>query len=92
MYEKGGLGIVNRVGETNSIGYDGIKAWNAHAGTFRDFLYENNLVPKIRWFSDVKRGSKDCIEGERGFVTSNRANEPGYEKAVQNILTEIQWI
>ena len=58
MYEEGGLGIVNRVGETNSVGYDGISAWNAHAGTFREFLYEHNLVPKIRWFSDVKRVSK----------------------------------
>lgn len=92
MYEEGGLGIVNRVGKTNSVGYGGITAWNAHAGTFRDFLYENNLVPKIRWFSDVKRVSKYCIEGERGFVTGNRANEPGYEKAVQNILTKIGWI
>ena len=86
MYETGGLGIVNRVGKTNSVGHNGISAWNTHAGTFRDFLYDNDLVPNMRWFSDMKRVSKYCIEGERGFVSNNRAGESGYEKNVEKNL------
>ena len=92
MYETGGLGIVNRVGKTNSVGHNGISAWNTHAGTFRDFLYDNDLVPNMRWFSDMKRVSKYCIEGERGFVSNNRAGESGYEKNVEKILKQLQWI
>lgn len=92
MYEEGGLGVVNRVGETNSVGYDGISAWNAHAGTFREFLYEHNLVPKIRWFSDVKRVSKYCIEGERGFIQNRNADGEAYVRDVKNVMEEIGWI
>ena len=36
--------MVTRVGKTNSVGHNGISAWNAHSGTFRDFLYDSNLV------------------------------------------------
>ena len=61
MYESGGYGIVYRSGKTASVGYDGIKAWNTHAGTFRDFLYEGNLVDSTRWLSNMKRVSKYCI-------------------------------
>ena len=95
MYENGGYGIVNRVGETDSIGYDGIKAWNTHAGTFRDFLYDGveelGLVEKTRWFSKTKRVSKYCIEGERGFVSNHRAGE-NYVEALKNQLEELGWI
>ena len=91
MYENGGYGIVYRHGETSSIGYDGIKAWNTHAGTFRDFLYEGNLVDSTRWLSDMKRVSKYCIEGERGFVSNHRAGE-NYLNNVQKQLKELEWI
>ena len=95
MYENGGYGIVNRVGETNSVGYDGIKAWNTHAGTFRDFLYGGlgnlELVEKTRWFSNTKRVSKYCIEGERGFISNHRAGE-NYVESLKNQLEELGWI
>jgi len=95
MYENGGYGIVNRVGETDSIGYDGIKAWNTHAGTFRDFLYngigELGLVEKTRWFSNTKRVSKYCIEGERGLISNHRAGE-NYIESLKNQLEELGWI
>ena len=91
MYENGGYGIVYRHGETSSAGYDGIKAWNPHAGTCRDFLYEGNLVDSTRWLSDMKRVSKYCIEGERGFVSNHRAGE-NYLNNVQKQLKELEWI
>ena len=91
MYENGGYGTVYRHGETSSAGYDGIKAWNTHAGTFRAFLYEGNLVDSTRWLSDMKRVSKYCIEGERGFVSNHRAGE-NYLNNVQKQLKELEWI
>tara|TARA_Y100000114_G_C11716664_1_gene306342 strand:+ start:186 stop:1073 length:888 start_codon:yes stop_codon:yes gene_type:complete len=86
MYEKGGHGILNRVGLTNSVGHSGITHWNTHAGTFRDFLYDNNFVDKTRWISNTKRVSKYCIEGERGFVSNNNAGESHYKNAVKKLL------
>ena len=91
MYENGGYGIVNRSGETASAGYDGIKAWNTHAGTFRDFLYESNSVDGTRWLSNMKRVSKYCIEGERGFISNHRAGEE-YMSNIQKQLKELGWI
>ena len=95
IYEDGGLGIVNRNGKTNSVGYDGIKAWNTHAGTFRDFLYSGlgdlELVEKTRWLSNTKRVSKYCIEGERGLVSNNNAGE-NYVSNLQNLLKQQNWI
>ena len=91
MYENGGYGIVYRNGETASVGYDGIKAWNTHAGTFRDFLYSGNLVDSTRWLSNTKRISKYCIEGERGFVRNFRAGED-YLENLQKLLKDMGWI
>ena len=91
MYENGGYGIVYRQGETASVGYDGIKAWNTHAGTFRDFLYEGNLVDNTRWLSNMKRVSRYCIEGERGFISNHRAGE-NYLQNIQKQLRELEWI
>ena len=91
MYENGGYGIVNRSGETASAGYDGIKAWNTHAGTFRDFLYESNSVDGTRWLSNMKRVSRYCIEGERGFISNHRAGEE-YMSNIQKQLKELGWI
>ena len=91
MYENGGYGIVYRQGETASVGYDGIKAWNTHAGTFRDFLYEGNLVNNTRWLSNMKRVSRYCIEGERGFISNHRAGE-NYLQNIQKQLKELEWI
>ena len=86
MYENGGYGIVNRKGKTDSVGYDGIKAWNTHAGTFRDSLYDLNLIEYTRWLSDTKRVSKYCIEGERGFINNNECGENHYQNAVKNMF------
>ena len=91
MYENGGYGTVYRQGETASVGYDGIKAWNTHAGTFRDFLYEGNLVNNTRWLSNMKRVSRYCIEGERGFISNHRAGE-NYLQNIQKQLRELEWI
>ena len=91
MYENGGYGIVYRQGETASVGYDGIKAWNTHAGTFRHFLYEGNLVNNTRWLSNMKRVSRYCIEGERGFISNHRAGE-NYLQNIQKQLRELEWI
>ena len=91
MYESGGYGTVYRSGKTASVGYDGIKAWNTHAGTFRDFLYEGNLVNNTRWLSNMKRVSRYCIEGERGFISNHRAGE-NYLQNIQKQLRELEWI
>jgi len=96
MYESGGLGVVNRIGETNSVGHGGISAWNTHAGTFREFLYSRlgglELVERTRWFSKTKRVSKYCIEGERGFVSNHRADGNEYIDNFKNQLKELEWI
>ena len=86
MYENGGYGIVNREGKTNSVGYHGIKAWNTDAGTFRNALYDLNLVEYTRWLSNTKRVSNYCIEGERGFISSNNCKENHYKNSVEKIF------
>ena len=95
MSEDGGLGIVNRVGRTDSVGDDGIKAWNTHAGTFRDFLYSGlgdlALVDKTRWLSNTKRVSKYCIEGERGLISNCGAGE-NYINNLKKQMEELEWI
>ena len=91
MYENGGLGVVNRRGKTNSVGHNGIAAWNTHAGTFRDFLYDSDSVNGTRWLSDTKRVSKYCIEGERGFISNHRAGE-NYLQNLERQLRELKWI
>ena len=95
MSEDGGLGIVERPGKTNSVGYEGIKAWNTHAGTFRDFLYgglgDLELVDKTRWLSNTKRVSKYCVEGERGFVSNETAKE-NYVDNLMKQLGDLGWI
>lgn len=59
---------VNRVNKTNSPKYNDITDWNTTAGNLRNFIYNNNLINSVRWFSNTKRISKYCIEGERGFI------------------------
>ena len=88
MYEDGGTGIVNREGKTNSVGHKGISAWNTHAGTFRNALYDLGLVKHTRWLSNTKRVSKYCIEGERGFISNNNAGESHYRNAVINLFKQ----
>ena len=96
MYESGGLGIVNRVGQTNSVGHNGIAAWNTHAGTFREFLYNAlpnlELVDKTRWFSNTKRISRYCIEGERGLISNFKADGMQYVKNLTSQMKELEWI
>jgi hypothetical protein len=92
MSERG-KPILNRVGKTNSVGYDEISVWNSAAGTFRDFLYDKlpnlGLVEKTRWLSNTKRVSKYCIEGERGFISNYRADGLKYINDLKNQLGEI---
>ena len=92
MYQDGGLGVVTRVGETNSVGHQGISAWNTHAGTFREFLYDGNLVEKTRYFSLTKRVSKYCIEGERGFISNALADGGTYLNDLSNRIQELKWL
>ena len=54
-------------------------------------LGELELVSKTRWFSNTKRVSKYCIEGERGFVSNYRAGE-NYLESIQKQLGELGWI
>jgi hypothetical protein len=67
------------------------KFLDTHAGTFRDFLYEGNLVDNTRWLSNMKRVSRYCIEGERGFISNHRAGE-NYLQNIQKQLKELEWI
>ena len=92
MYQSGGEGIVNRVGKTNSVGHNGISAWNAHAGTFRDFLYDSDLVENTRWLSNTKRVSKYCVEGERGFIKNHKADGNQYLRNLESVLEEMGWL
>ena len=96
MYEEGGLGVVERVGETHSVGHMGIAAWNTHAGTFRDFLYNTlpdlELVDRTRWLSNTKRVSEYCIEGERGFVSNHKADQDAYVEAIVSRLEKLGWL
>ena len=96
MYQSGGLGVVDRTGETNSVGHDGIAAWNTHAGTFREFLYDGlpdlGLVDKVRCLSNTKRVSKYCIEGERGFISNYRADGNRYVTDLTKQLESIGWV
>ena len=92
MYQPGGEGVVTRVGKTNSVGHNGISAWNAHSGTFRDFLYDSNLVENTRWLSDMKRVSKYCVEGERGFIKNHKADGNQYLRNLETVLKGMGWI
>ena len=92
MYQPGGEGVVTRVGKTNSVGHNGISAWNAHSGTFRDFLYDSNLVENTRWLSDMKRVSKYCVEGERGFIKNHKADGNQYLRNLEAILKDVGWL
>ena len=92
MYQSGGEGVVNRVGKTDSVGHNGISAWNTHAGTFRNFLYDSNLVENTRWLSNTKRVSKYCVEGERGFIKNHRADGNQYLRNLESVLEEMGWL
>ena len=53
---------------------------------------EDVLWPgKTRWFSNTKRVSKYCIEGERGFISNHRAGE-NYIESLKNQLEGLGWI
>jgi hypothetical protein len=96
MYEHGALGKVTRVGKTDSVGHEGISAWNTHAGTFRDFLYDTlpdlGLIDGCAWFSDTKRISKYCVEGERGFISNHQADGNTYVNNLKKKMEELEWI
>ena len=78
---------VTRIDQPNSIGYDAITDWNTTAGNLRNFIYDNNLIEQTRWFSDTKRVSKYCIEGERGFVHAcNNGEREHYANCLNKIL------
>ena len=77
---------LTREKKTKSIGYKDLTPWNTNAGNFRNVLYNLNLVEKTNWLSNTKRVSKYCIEGERGFISSNKCNENHYLNAVRKIF------
>ena len=60
-------------------------------GSFSYFLYDSNSVDGTRWLSDMKRVSRYCIEGERGFIKNHRAGED-YLFNLQKQLKELGWI
>ena len=58
-----------RLGEFNSFKkHDDLHMWNAPAAQFMELLINMDLLGDIRYFSQTKRVSKYCIEGERGFI------------------------
>jgi len=90
MTEKGKK-ILTRVGETRSIGYKGISAWNAPTGTLREWMYDTNLVEETRWFSNAKRVSRYCIEGERGLISNWQAGE-NYLQNIMQKMKDLNWV
>ena len=56
------------------------------------FLYRGNLVDSTRWLSDMKRVSKYCIEGERGFVSNCKADGNQYLRNLESVLKNIGWL
>ena len=90
MTEKGKK-ILTRVGETRSIGYKGISAWNAPTGTLREWMYDTNLVEETRWFSNTKRVSRYCIEGERGLISNWQAGE-NYLQNIMQKMKDLNWV
>jgi len=88
---------LTRVGKTDSPpDMRGVNEWNTGGGNFRDFLYKGlpnlGLVDKTRWFSNTRRVSKYCIEGERGFVSNYRADGEKYITDLKNQLEELKWL
>jgi hypothetical protein len=83
---------LNRLGQTNSVEYSAIADWNTTAGNLRNFIYDNNLIQYVRWFSDTRRVSKYCIEGERGFIHKcNNHERDQYIKDLNNMLKNIKY-
>ena len=60
--------------------------------TFRDFLYDSNLVENTRWLSNMKRVSKYCVEGERGFIKNHKADGNQYLRNLETILKDVGWL
>ena len=56
----------------------------------RDFFLERlpnlELIDRTRWYSNTKRVSNYCIEGERGFIHSNQTSEHHYYDAVKKLF------
>ena len=78
---------LDRTGETDNMGmgYYGtghpdeglsMKDWEKPIQNFHGFMYENNLLDRIRYLSPVYRISQYCLEGERGLL-SNIATPQG---------------
>ena len=82
---------LTRVGKTDSPkNHMDLNDWNTSGGNLRNFFLEKlpnlELVDKTRWFSNTKRVSKYLIEGERGFIHSNRTSEHHYFDSVKKLF------
>jgi hypothetical protein len=82
---------LTRVGKTDSpADLSGLSEWNTSGGNLRDFFLERlpnlELIDRTRWYSNTKRVSNYCIEGERGFIHSNQTSEHHYYDAVKKLF------
>ena len=91
---------LDRTGKTDNMdmGYYGngapekelsMKDWEKPIQNFHGFMYDNNLLDKIRYLSPVYRISQYCLEGERGLL-SNIATPQGslYKSEVEKFREE----
>ena len=72
---------LDRTGETDNMGMgyygndtpkDGLsmKDWEKPIQDFHKFMYENQLLDRIRYLSPTYRVSEYCLEGERGLLSN----------------------
>ena len=87
---------LDRTGETDNMGmgYYGnstpqsglsMKDWEKPIQNFHGFMYDNELLDRIRYLAPTYRISKYCLEGERGLL-SNTSTPQGriYRDIVDN--------
>ena len=82
---------LTRVGKTDSpTDLSGLAEWNTSGGNLRNFFLERlpnlELVDRTRWYSNTKRVSKYCIEGERGLISNNQTSEHHYYDSVKKLF------
>jgi hypothetical protein len=80
---------LDRIGKTDSMDMTGMKDWEKPIQNFHGFMYDNQLLDKIRYLSPTYRASSYCLEGERGLL-SNTSTPQGviYRKVVDGFQNE----
>ena len=80
---------LDRTGKTDSMDMTGMKDWEKPIQNFHGFMYDNQLLDKIRYLSPTYRASSYCLEGERGLL-SNTSTPQGviYRKVVDGFQNE----